>query len=147
MESEPIVKIVAKRQIIDSKHTSKRKYSETDAYSHMRLNVISKNSKFSSITPILICKISYILNTEYMLPLSLEMLTLNVTKLFKQIIFKVKGLNILIVIYNEINISYNQFNERLIERRIQFLSLSKSSNACKQTLAAKALACFLLASQ
>ncbi len=90
MESEPIVKIVAKHQIIDSKQSSKRKYSETDAYSHMRLNVISKNSKFSSITPILICKISYILNTEYMLPLSLEMLTLNVTKLLNKLYSKSK---------------------------------------------------------
>jgi hypothetical protein len=47
MESQQIVKIVAKYQIIDSKQTSKRKYSETDAYSDMRLNVMSKNSKFS----------------------------------------------------------------------------------------------------
>jgi hypothetical protein len=51
MESQPIVESVTKDQIIDSKETSKRKCSQTDAYSDMRLNVMSKKSKFSSITP------------------------------------------------------------------------------------------------
>jgi hypothetical protein len=36
----------------------------------------------------------------------------------------------------------NSMRDQLI---IQFLSLGKSPNACKQTPAAKALACFLLA--
>ena len=51
MGSEPIVESVTKDQIIDSKQTSKRKCSQIDAYSDMRLNVISKKAKFSSITP------------------------------------------------------------------------------------------------
>jgi hypothetical protein len=42
MESQPIVNSVAKDQIIDSKETSKRKCSQIDAYSDMRLNVMSK---------------------------------------------------------------------------------------------------------
>jgi AmiR/NasT family two-component response regulator len=51
MESQPIVESVTKDQIIDSKETSKRKCSETDAYSDLRLNVMSKKPKLSSITP------------------------------------------------------------------------------------------------
>jgi hypothetical protein len=51
MESQPIIESVTKDQIIDSKETSKQKCSQTDAYSEMRLNVMSKKSKFSSITP------------------------------------------------------------------------------------------------
>jgi hypothetical protein len=42
MESQQIVKSVAKDQIIDSKETSKRNSSQIDAYSDMRLNVMTK---------------------------------------------------------------------------------------------------------